>query len=764
MRRRRRPRLSIEQLEARDVPSITGLQTLYRSGQTFVTWQEDTAASGAEYNVYWSAQPITAANLQQTTLLTGRWGPLPPGTSIDTNERARGSDAVQQNYVLSDLGPQLSDTTGLFVNTVHADGPGYYAVTEVVNGVEDRTVTPGQNATTTAVNEAVATPRPILVSKSADGRGLVYEQFEDYSQWNPTFDGYTYNYSVALPPGYDGTKAVPLMIYLNGYGDRYRVHDGTPYDWNSIWVEPDDPKQSWYFGFDASYDYRQGGVPASGTIVNFTEERILQTIDQVSSLYNVDPNRVWGHGMSMGGSGLLALAMRYPDVFSAVYAGLPMTDYATSADQGGSNWLDTLVPKWGTVASNLPIASRGPHAAALQKYDGTGVWDWQNHLEQLVNRAGDPMAYITGVHTMQDTVINWPTQGAPFVGALEQGHAGFVFANVPGTHNWPGFVGSDAAMIGPAWDGWSDFQFVKDMSFPALANVSNAPAADPPASTTASYFYNRDVGWSTPWNHFGQDVVDQPARYEITLRSTDADLTADVTPRRLQQFVATPGAVYSWENQQASDGTVTASGTVTADAHGLITVPGFSITPGGNRLILVPAGGTSPAPTPTPAPTPAPSAPSPGAGAFPSTSNGTYLFADQLPDTYSSALVQFVATHFVGTQKMVLGQTDRYRAVNPGWVELHYQLATASGPVSYITNDQWGSDWASVTANEDWFLHDPTGQRLHNSAWNWYQNDVSNPAWRQYWLSSVIANMRAEGSQGVFADSFTAGIGSFWYD
>jgi hypothetical protein len=150
--------------------------------------------------------------------------------------------------------------------------------------------------------------------------------------------------------------------------------------------------------------------------------------------------------------------------------------------------------------------------------------------------------------------------------------------------------------------------------------------------------------------------------------------------------------------------------------------------------------------------------------AFPSTANALGVLSDQLPGTLSDALVRFVATHMVGTQKMLSSQTARFRAINPGWVELHYQLGTDSGPVPYIVNDQWGSDWSTVNAHEDWFLHDPSGNRLSNSQWNWYQNDISNPAWRQYWLSSVIADMRAEGSQGVFADSFQAGIGSFWYD
>jgi hypothetical protein len=149
---------------------------------------------------------------------------------------------------------------------------------------------------------------------------------------------------------------------------------------------------------------------------------------------------------------------------------------------------------------------------------------------------------------------------------------------------------------------------------------------------------------------------------------------------------------------------------------------------------------------------------------MPSTAGGISVLSDQLPDNLSNNLVAFAATHYVGTQKMTSGQTARFRAVNSKWLELHYRLATESGPVQYITNNQWGSDWAFVTSHEDWFMHNAAGQRLSNSTDNWYLHDITNPAWRQYWVNSVIADMRAEGSQGVFADSFEAGVGSFWFD
>ena len=47
---------------------------------------------------------------------------------------------------------------------------------------------------------------------------------------------------------------------------------------------------------------------------------------------------------------------------------------------------------------------------------------------------------------------------------------------------------------------------------------------------------------------------------------------------------------------------------------------------------------------------------------------------------YSDKLVEFVAKHFAGTQKMLKQDNDRFRAENPNWILLHYRLAVSAGP------------------------------------------------------------------------------------
>ncbi len=136
-----------------------------------------------------------------------------------------------------------------------------------------------------------------------------------------------------------------------------------------------------------------------------------------------------------------------------------------------------------------------------------------------------------------------------------------------------------------------------DQSYPAFGNASanhepgNGLAGDGDSVGTI----NGHLRWERA------TIVDTPARWEMTIRLQDLvtepamgmqvtvpappSATVDVTPRRLQRFAVVPFASYAYANLDASSNVV-ASGVVTADALGLVTVPGFAVSSGGNRLVL----------------------------------------------------------------------------------------------------------------------------------------------------------------------------------
>jgi len=169
----------------------TGIAAFHRSGQTFLTWQENAAVSDESYAVYRHTEAITALNIASAQ----RLATLPEGSSIYYTERTRALEYLPEqnggytslsNYVIQPLAAQLSDATGLFVWTTTSNGNAYYAVTTSASGSENRTEFTSGN-TVGPIAETVADPAPIMVWRSAEGYGRVYTQFMDYANWNPTY-------------------------------------------------------------------------------------------------------------------------------------------------------------------------------------------------------------------------------------------------------------------------------------------------------------------------------------------------------------------------------------------------------------------------------------------------------------------------------------------------------------------------------------------------------------------------------------------------
>ena len=193
--------------------AATRLTASHRSGQTFLIWPESNSSD--RYHVYRHTAPITINNLSNATQLTERWGPL----DSDTSSNKHRMDNVPANFIIDELGAPLSDNTGLFVYTLQdgESGPAYYAVTTVNGGNDNNQIIANGNTLTALVNESVATPRPVFTASKNGGKGRLYTQYMDYANWNPTFNGYAYNYTVALPSNYNPSQSYPLQLALHAY-------------------------------------------------------------------------------------------------------------------------------------------------------------------------------------------------------------------------------------------------------------------------------------------------------------------------------------------------------------------------------------------------------------------------------------------------------------------------------------------------------------------------------------------------------------------
>jgi hypothetical protein len=140
---------------------------------------------------------------------------------------------------------------------------------------------------------------------------------------------------------------------------------------------------------------------------------------------------------------------------------------------------------------------------------------------------------------------------------------------------------------------------------------------------------------------------------------------------------------------------------------------------------------------------------------FPDTTATIAVLSDQLPNL-NPQQAQFAATHYVGSQKLLVDTTRALRAINPSFVVLHYHLAMwQSAPAtSFITDGRtWSNDYPEVTTHETWFWHNASGGRVPSSADGKLLMNVSNSEFAAYWADSVAKQTVAGEYDGVFLDS-----------
>lgn len=151
---------------------------------------------------------------------------------------------------------------------------------------------------------------------------------------------------------------------------------------------------------------------------------------------------------------------------------------------------------------------------------------------------------------------------------------------------------------------------------------------------------------------------------------------------------------------------------------------------------------------------------------FPATTAQIAVFSDQLPSEaeLSPAQWQFIATHYVGTQKETRRWAERVRRLNPHFIILHYQLAVGAGPANFLDGNQWTNDFKVIVQHPNWFLRNEEGQPIQQNAYHW---DVMNIlfrdgkpicGWPAYWVATALKRLRDNEDDGVFADSYTQDI------
>jgi hypothetical protein len=609
----------------------------HRSGQTFLTWLERSDLRNEVYQVYRSDAPIDRQTIGQATLLAQ----VGEGSSIfwanSHEDDGVWGPRLSRYLVISDGAPPVGKGKGVFVWTLSpedADGSpevaGYYAVTIVEAGSGEEQF--DEAYTVGPVQEAVRDPEPVEITASpgvltqAESGGHYYIQYMDFRNWNPTFHApnstnnfygldpgdpirdhalaYSYDYTVFEPTpelcGGSVPDTLPVMVFLHGArGNRYGAPESYPYPYCAYGVYPIDESETWYYGFARQHDYRiETAFDPGDRVVNYTEQRILRMVYDLIRTPpgpSVDTRRIYLFGHSMGGTGSMAFAQRYPNVFAAIYSGQPVTHFY--ATEGYSEtWPANLATKWGPQELNLPISISAPNRWAdhLQKYDGTGVFEWENLRAAFdpgdrLGRFHEDMVPFGIDHGTVDDAVLFPTQGRPIYPLLNGSTQAWAGAVTDATHEWSSFGWPLPAFAKvedvPFWN----LSVVLNETVPGLRLLSGSAAQPPEQPTT----YHQTVLWSASWNPWDGAPKDLPGEWQMSFCSVKegstqcgdgAPVLVDITPRRLQQFQVTPGQEYRWENRQVEGDLLIDSGTVTADQYGVLTVLQVQILPDGNRI------------------------------------------------------------------------------------------------------------------------------------------------------------------------------------
>ncbi|MBR7131862.1 MAG: prolyl oligopeptidase family serine peptidase [Lentisphaeria bacterium] len=533
---------------------VSSLNGEFRNGQLFLRWSESDLAPDTRLSVWSSAEPISGKNLKSAKKIakmlninSARDWHLDIDSFVVKRSRKLKSEEIfagnvaekgvkksaSRGFIIRDNGKPISPDGGLHVHTPKAGETGsrYYAVT-THKGSSDEITGIAVTAKPVTVSTGKASPiaisgkwqkgcaqnMPLLITLHGRGGGVAVDRSGRPLGTHVIFVDSSLAWREGIPFKF---VAIKHKDYL-----EIRLFD-------RVWIgrkltrkESGDSRDyvpaisTFWCGYNPNIAYSNTGPEFR--FDNYTERYILHIIRWAQEFLGCDRNRTYITGGSMGGTGTIQMATRFPEVFAAGAAYVPIYSFTWRKPARGGTSMARLTCSTGFFTKNNP--ARLP--------DGTNLEDFASGARNISRPAID-MPPLIATNGRKDASIPWENNPEFYRAANRARQMFSVYWN-DGNHGMTGQAPFDCRDLKQI------FRYKLNESFPAFSNRSdngNYGNGDP-ADGDISGWINRGCQW--------QNIVDTKTRYEISLAVTYPGIkypvSCDITIRRRQNFLPAAGS------------------------------------------------------------------------------------------------------------------------------------------------------------------------------------------------------------------------------
>jgi poly(3-hydroxybutyrate) depolymerase len=210
-------------------------------------------------------------------------------------------------------------------------------------------------------------------------------------------------YGLYLPKNYDPNKKYPLVMMLHGAGSNHRLALRRVFGKSNAEGETDVEASREFPQWD-DVDFIVASPYARGTAgyQGIPEEDVYAVLDDVKKRFNIDENKMYLTGLSMGGGGTLWIGLTRPDIWAAIAPVCPAPpagtfDLAANALNFPIHFFhgdaDPVVPVAGTQKWVQHLQDIGvevsykefvdvKHDSWVSAYDNEFIFEWFGHAER----------------------------------------------------------------------------------------------------------------------------------------------------------------------------------------------------------------------------------------------------------------------------------------------------------------------------------------------------------------------------------------------